>query len=237
MLLKYEEKIKLLAGSFTCMDYLAPHGVLDVFQEIAGEHAELLDMGYDALLEKDVLWILVANKYVVVKNPPLYTMATVETWPKEKQRFDFYREYRMKNEKGEDLVYGISRWIIADLKTRKIIIPRDIDYQGEYYNVSNFPGKMEKIKDFDITGLTPFYVTVRITDIDHNMHVNNARYPFFILDAINEASIEEFEITYIKEVKLNEVISIYFIKEDKTYYVKGIINGNETCFLSKLKIV
>jgi len=237
MLLKYDERIKLLTGSFTYKDFIAPYGVLDVFQGMAGEHAELINMGYNDLLEKGVAWILITNRYIVLKNPPLYGTVLVETWPRKKEKFDFYREYRIKDDKGEDLVHGISRWVMVDVNTRRIVIPREVEYQGEYYEKTNFPGKLTKTKDFDITGLKPYMVTASITDLDHNMHVNNARYPFYILDAIQESEIKEFEITYMVETKLGETINVYYIKEDKTYYVKGIIEGKGTCFLSKLEVV
>lgn len=232
MILKYNEKFRLRSGDFNFEDCLTPNAVLDLFQEVAGTHAEKLGLGYAKLIEKDLIWLLISTKYVVIKQPDLYSSVVVETWPKEKQRIDFYREYVIKNEQGEDLVRGVSRWVVANYKTRSIVIPRDINYEGEIYPYTNFPEKIGKIKDVDIEGIEPYRVKIGITDLDHNGHVNNVKYITYILNAIGlKKTVKELEITYVKEASLNQEIEIYFKEENNTYLVKGVFQDKTVCFI------
>lgn len=236
MLLKYESRIRLLAGHFTCKDFLAPYGILDVFQDVAGDHARGAGLGYDDLIKNKIIWILITNKYKVIKNPEFYSNVIVETWPKRKNKVDFYREYRIRDLEGNDLVHGFSRWVIANVETRKIIIPRDFEYEGEFFEETNFPGKFEKMRDFEVEGMEKYQAKMNFTDLDHNLHVNNVRYTYHILDAIKEPVIKEFEITYVNEAKLGDIINIYYKKDGDTYQVKGTFENNETCFLCCLKV-
>ena len=39
-------------------DYIRPAGILDIFQDIASDHAEKIGVGYHALLAKKYLWVV-----------------------------------------------------------------------------------------------------------------------------------------------------------------------------------
>ena len=235
---KLTDLYRLKYLDFTCYDLIAPHGVLDIFQDIAGKHSESYGMSFDEMYSNNMIWVLLRVKYKVVKNIPLYSKIVVTTWPRKKGLVDFDRETQICDEAGNVLINGISKWIILDSNTRKIVPARRIEYNAETSDDTNFEEKFEKVKDFDITNLTSYECRVEICDTDHNGHTNNAKYATMLLNALklnaNEV-IDEFQIDFIHESHLGDLIKIYFIKEDNYYLAKGMCNDT-TIFASKIII-
>ena len=233
---KLNEFYRLKYLDFTCYDTIAPHGVLDVFQDIAGKHSESYGMSFAELYSKNMIWVLLRVKYKVVNNVPLYSKINVTTWPRKKGLVDFDRETQICDLEGNVLINGISKWVILDSNTRKIIPAKHIEYSAETSDETNFEGKFDRLKDFDVTGLIPNSYKIEFCDTDHNGHTNNAKYSTLMLNALrlkeNEI-IDEFQIDFIHESYLDDVINVYFIKVDNYYLAKGISNNN-TIFISKI---
>lgn len=214
-------------------DTLSSTTLLDIFQDLAGDHATQVGLGFDDFIKKDLIWMIVTTKYEIYEDIPMYAIVEATTWPRPKGRLDFFRDYKIEHN-GKVCVRATSRWIIANYKTRKVYIPRDIDFpEGEYHEEEMI--EIDKLKDFDITGLEKHDFIPEYMDLDHNGHVNNIKYATFIENILKlEHQIKTFEITYVKEAKINEVISIYVKEDENIIDVKGIVN-NETCFLARIE--
>lgn len=235
---KLKEFYRLKYLDFTCHDVIAPHGILDIFQDIAGKHSESYGMSFDEMMASNMIWVLLRVKYRVIKNIPLYSKVNAITWPKKKGLVDFDRETIITDMEGNTLIEGISKWIVLDVNTRKIIPARHIEYCAPCPDDSIFNDKFDKIKDFNIDGLDKKTCVVQFCDVDHNGHTNNAKYATMALNTLclsKDEVIKEFEINFINESYLKDEIDLYYIKEDKTYIVKGV-SKNKTIFLCKLTI-
>lgn len=235
---KLTEFFRLKYLDFTCYDILAPHGILDIFQDIAGKHSESYGMSFDEMISDNKIWVLLKVKYKVIKNVPLYSKVNVTTWPRKKGLVDFDRETIICDLNGDLLVAGISKWVILDANSHKIIPAKYILYNAETSDDTNFIEKFERIKDFDISNLNYYQYKVEFCDTDHNGHTNNAKYACMILNALNlskDEQINEFQIDFVNESFLNDIINIYYTKIDNYYLVKGICN-NKVIFLSKIII-
>ena len=230
------EKYRLKYLDYTRYDVIAPHGILDLFQDIAGKHANTYGMSFEEMYQKNQIWVLLRIKYKVIKEIPLYSNVTVTTWPKKKGLVDFDRETIITDMDGNTLIEGISKWIVLDATTRKIIPARHIEYNAPCPEDSIFNDKFDKIKDFNIEGLNKQTYTVQFCDVDHNGHTNNAKYATMVLNVLclkQDEVIKEFEINFVNESHLGDEIDLYYIKEYNTYLVKGVSKG-KTIFLSKL---
>lgn len=233
---KLKEFYRLKYLDFTCYDVIAPHGVLDIFQDIAGKHSESYGMSFDEMMASNMIWVLLRVKYRVIKNVPLYSKVNAITWPKKKGLVDFDRETIITDMDGNTLIEGISKWIVLDATTRKIIPARHIEYNALCPDDSIFNDKFDKIKDFNIEGLSKQTYTIQFCDVDHNGHTNNAKYATMVLNVLclkQDEVIKEFEINFVNESHLGDEIDLYYMKENNTYLVKGVSKG-KTIFLSKL---
>lgn len=236
---KLYNKYPLRACDFTRHDNLSPYAILDIFQDIAGKHSNSYGMTFENLMKSNQIWVLLRVKYKVIKQPSLYTNVIAITYPKKKSLVDFDREFQLVDENGDVLINGISKWVILNAMTRKIIPCKYIDFNAPIPEDSLFNDKFDRLKDFNVDYLNKYEYKVAFADIDHNGHVNNTKYAIMILNAINlnkNQEIDEFEINYISEVKENSIVNIYYYYQDNNYYVKGVCLDS-TCFLASLKIV
>ena len=214
-------------------DTLSSTTILDILQDLAGDHATQVGLGFEDFIKKDLIWMIVTTKYEVYEDIPMYAVIEAQTWPRPKGKIDFFRDYKIINN-GKVCIKATSRWIIANYKTRKVYIPRDIDFpDGEYHDEKTF--HIDKLFDFDVEGLEAHSFYPSYMDLDHNGHVNNIKYATFIENVLKlEHQIKSFEITYVKEAKMGEEIKIYVKENDNIIDIKGIVNDT-TCFLARIE--
>ena len=234
MELFYSTKYRLRPSDFRGIgDTLSSTTILDILQDLAGDHATQLGLGFDDFIKRDLIWMIVSTKYEIVSDIPMYATIDAHTWPRKKGKIDFFRDYRI-DYNGKTCIKATTRWIIANVKTRHVYIPRDIDFYGEYHEEENNV-EIEKLKDFDVTNLEKHTFIPRFMDLDHNGHVNNIKYATFIENILElKKQLKSFSITYVKEAKLNDSVDIYVLKNELGYDIKGMVN-NETCFLAKIE--
>ena len=182
---KLKEFYRLKYLDFTCYDVIAPHGVLDIFQDVASEHVEEYNLGFDGMLSKGLIWILVRTKYHVIKDPDVSDKELyVTTWQSEQARADFTRDYIIKDKDGNILIKGSSKWCLIDINTRRIAPTKSlgIDITHNEFLFSEVFGKLnfDSLKEND----TVYEAKVDFSMLDHNGHLNNAKYSEIIMNAI-----------------------------------------------------
>ncbi len=213
----------LRSADFDKNEKLTPRAILELFQDVAGNHAEEIGIGFDALLKRNLLWVIARTKFVVEKEVDRYSTVTVKTWPLAPQRFIFRREHLIYNSKGEIAVRGSSDWMVINSETRALalgssVFPEDFEYLSEL----GLDEKLRKIRD--IAGaITETKAMPGFTDIDMNNHVNNTRYADFAINAINPDSkpIKSFQIDYHKEVLEGEELKLTVVSNEETCVVRG----------------
>ena len=232
-----ERKYRLKFSDFNCHDEIAPYAVLDYFQDVAGEHADYIGVGFNDMVSKGYFWVLVRTKYEVIKEPTLYSKIKVRTWPHPKGRIDFDRDYLILDENNNILIKGTSKWVIVNYKTRRLSLTKDIDFNIEFYQEKNYLEPFNKLQDFELDdSFISFNYQILFTDLDHNGHVNNIKYADMILNSIDfneNDNIKLFEIDYIKELKKGNSITTYYKKENSTILIKGISEENNI-YLAKI---
>ena len=172
--------------------------------------------------------------------PPYLENVVVKTWPKPKGRLEFEREYFMESIDGKPLIKGISNWVLIDLDTRMIARTDRVDYNGEYYDFTNYNGKTKRKIGLDYNKCIDFFDSVvTYDDLDHNGHINNTRYLTHIYNNYNfdkKKCCTQVEIAFIKEAKWKDIINIghYILEDGRDAYI-GKVN-NEICFECILKM-
>ena len=218
----FSRDISPLAGSFDVNDRLRPASVLDIFQDAAARHAELLGCGYLEMLKKNRLWVLLRNHYSVEKYPYYTQELKVSTWPKQ-GRLDFDRSYLLTDKNGEVLIKGISKWCVIDATARRLVKDSGVTYPG----VGPEELACEPAKKIVLPEGEPCAVfTVGISDLDHNGHMNNTRYADILQNRLEkDECINELDFNYQHEVGLNDTVQIYQKREENRLYVWGVKDG------------
>ena len=223
----FKKQYSLRTSDFDKFSQIKPSAVLDLFQNVAGLHAESLGVGFNAMVEKGLLWVVLKVKYELLRMPNMYENVTVVTWPKEPKRLDFIRNYQILGENGELIIKGTSQWAVIDKETRKLTRATDV-----YKNIEGFcedevfDEKLIKVSDFAENEAVRT-VQNNFCDFDTNSHVNNIRYADYIVNALNPQKpmdIKGFQIDFHKEITSGE--TDIFVEDNGIILAKGMQNEN-----------
>ena len=240
MTIGYEQTYQLRTGDFDRYAHLLPSSILDVFQDVAGVNAEQVPgMTWKELSDAGLFWVVTRIKYEVVETPALHEQVIARTWPLAPTRLGFQRDYTMRKLDGSLLVKCSSDWILMDYKTRSFASARDF-YNGpdDFSEEKVFDKKLRKIKTFEPEDEgTQFDVS--FVDIDINGHVNNSKYPNFVLNALNLAegeTIKTFQIDYRHEHRPGDKVTIHSKKEGNIITSLGMNPEGDCMFETQIEL-
>ena len=198
-----------------------------MMQDIATEHAEVLNIGKANTIDKGLYWVITRIEIEIIEMPKYLQTVTLKTYPGDDLRFIFPRYFQLEDEKGKILIKASSTWAVLSRETHHVClnpfpglkVPTE-HLEGE----QPLPGKCE-------TGDCKLVETrkVRYSDIDLNGHLNNTKYIDYIVDIrdsdfYKKNKIKHFLINYEKELKDNNEVSI-FSNNSNPEYIKGEVDG------------
>lgn len=212
--------------------YMKPSGILDILQSIAGEHAALINIGFDEVTSKNLCYIIARNKYDMIKPIKRFTNIKVVTWPGVAAKIDLDRYYEIYDcETNELLLKGVSKWLLMDITTRRIVRANAINYPTDVCEKVLYDS-FDKLRYDDLEFDDMYKYEVKFSDIDLNNHMNNTKYADALIVDLNRI-IKHFEINYTNEVKYKDILEIHCKHYDNELKVKGI-NDNKVSFLAYL---
>lgn len=235
----WEKEYTLRAGDFDKFNRIKPSSVLDLFQDAAGQHAEEIGVGFEAMLNRSYLWVLTRVKFKIISHPKRYEAVKIKTWPLAPNRLNYRREYCMEDENGERLIVGSSEWVVMHSEKRRLLsVPDLYPFSDGFHSEMMFDGKLGKVGDFTAQGV-PYNVRAGFSELDVNGHVNNTKYANYVLDAVNpqrEDILESLQIDYRKEVVQDTKLSVCYTKQDNMILAKGINSDDEIMFACKIEL-
>ena len=210
-------------------DEIRPATVLDYFQDVAGIHATELGVGFEPMIEKKLFWVILYVTFEAQgKIPTFGEIIKINTWPKLQSKIEFEREYEIRDQKDNLLIKGISNWCVINSETRRLERADKVTFSGEYYQNSNYTEKCKRRLNLTPTEIIADYnYKVHMTDLDHNLHLNNARYLDVIYNMFPEngkKSLKKCEIAYISEARLNDIINVKYFKDGNKDCYQGFVN-------------
>ena len=234
MALEMELDYRLRWLDFDRYNRIQPVSVLDICQDVATLQAEEMGIGRDDMMRKGVFWVIVRMKYEILQEPKHSQVMHVRTWPHSPSGFSFLRDFTFCDDDGTMLLKATSEWVLMNAESRKFAKMRD-HYAGPYDFLEDraFDAKPKKIANFESGNLPVYTTTPTYSDIDLNGHVNNARYPSFVVNALNpqaEGSIRTLQIDYRHEVMPDAPLSIHTLVEDGQILSKGVREDGNTAF-------
>lgn len=238
----FKEKFRLRVSDYDCHDHLLISAILDLCQDVAGKHADLLGVGFDDFISKDKIWMILRTQIEVIKYPPLYSNVLVTTWPHKPNRVDMDRDYLITSEDEKEVYVKVcQKWVSVSFSTRMLLRAKDIVFNLDFFKEERlFKEEFPKLQfDDENREYETVFTHSSFLDLDHNGHINNIKYFNFIVNSINSLQgrkIKKMQIDYIHELSKDTPIEIrYFIDED-TFYVKGFSNSRES-FSAKIIVV
>ena len=236
-MMKYEERLTLPESGFDVCGNLLPRKVLFFFEMLASHHAEELGVGFEAMLKRNLLWVIRSIKYEVCGDLVPGTEVNGITWPLPQTKVGFVREYLICDAEGKVLIKGTSSWAMIHADSRQLAVAAEVYPKGEYCTERNFEERTRRVRDFQAEG-KPLVLRPDASAIDVNGHVNNTRYAEFACHALGSfnGKIEAFQIDYLREVLCGEELQIFTAKEEKKQLAKGLSGNQEQMFICSVML-
>jgi len=244
--LQYSYDIKITVNDMDFNERIKPSAVMSYFQDIATEHAEILGIGYKAMLDKGLAWIMSRLCYKVYRNPKINEVLTIKTYPAKATSATAVRNYYIFDQNGNKVITGSSRWCLIDVKNRQIArtslaFENFPDY--DYIPFSPFENANAKV-DFDcnLENLQYTQFKVYVTDLDRNLHLNNSRYGDVLLNVcelefLKKKRIEHFDINFMSELFCGDTFKAYKIVTDNTLTVQAVKDDGTIVFRAKAETI
>ena len=205
MLKTYSQEFRIASYQADVSARIKPSAILELMQEMAGAHAELLGVGRSRLLPMNLAWVLTRVEVRMERYPRSGETITVETFPMPNRRVFFPRYFIFRDVQGNQIGCAGSLWVVLDIATRKManaaeivpLLPDNSDLtapMGMPATVEEIPGEAMEADRI------PVY-----TDLDMNGHVNNTRYLDWCCNALGIATMREstllsFAVNYNQEI-------------------------------------
>lgn len=188
---------------------LRPDALLSYLQDIAGHHASILKVGREELLVKERFWALVRIVSRLSVSPLWNDTIHIKTWPSGIEGIFAIRNFQICNSKAEVIGEASSSWVIVNSGSRRPVRPEPhLAELGLGSPVEGFLCKpAEKLQEAGIAAYRSPVKNVRYSDLDVNMHVNNAKYLQWILDSYPLDFIKENEALVVEANYIAETLS------------------------------
>ena len=222
----YSESFLIRTSNCDMTGRLRPSDILTSMQELAGTHAHFLGCGRDALLQKNIVWVLSRTELVMDRYPTVGETLRAETFPMNNRRWFFPRYFHFWDENGTMIGKGGALWLLMDIKDRKMAPPEAA--------LPFFPDNSDLTAPLPMPGnLSPVTGEARISkrkptysDIDVNLHVNNTRYADWLCDALGTEVLQDREIArllihYNHEVLPGQEMQLSLQTEENAFRLTG----------------
>ncbi len=218
--------------------------VVDLLQETAGKHADLLGFGMEVLGNSGTTWALTKLHLKLSHQLIGGQSYSVQTWPSGTNRLWAFRRYRILDAGETEIGQAISHWMILDKEThRPQRLPDSITgrswpempaQEPEWTQFGDAAELVRRSIDFE----------VRLNEIDINNHVNNAHY---LAWAMNECAAFvhkkwtaiEAEIIFEAETKQGDsirILSNYTVDGDALYTTHHLLRIEPSNRVAKVRM-
>ena len=211
--------------------------ICNLFQIVAGIHADLGGISYLDMQQHHQAWVLSRMRIEITKLPKWKDVITIKTWIKtlENSRSVRCLEMYLNDEK---IVGCETFWAVFNTQSRR---PESLALEHDHFQ--KFPTKATEndFKKIDIA--LPNSVVgnkkIVLSDIDIVNHANSVKYMEWCLDTLQpelllKQNILEMEVNYLKEVAYNETVTIKEHKElNASIFTVSV--EEKVCFAMEIK--
>lgn len=213
--LSKEMSFKVATHELDFAQNLKPSSILQYFQDLVELHSHDLNITHEQMQEHGKYWVL-SRMYVEIYNQPkVGTQIIAKTFPHKPGNVEVQRSFYLLGENGVIIAKAISKWCVLDVHSKKIVKCK------EYLNFSEEAFCPERAlifptRKFDQNFEKDCYAefVVNNSDLDINLHMNNARYGDILLnsltyDEIYDSKICSFDISFLSQLMHGEKIKTF----------------------------
>lgn len=206
--------------------------IFNYMQVAAGLNANQLGFGYEQLLPEGYFWVLYRVILEWQGQPGFDEEIILETFPKGVEKIFALRDFNIYSQSGECIGKASTAWLLMDVKTQKLLMPNTAKMELPVSDlppaIKGIPGRIEVPADKKLIGKR----SVVYSDIDVNLHANNAKYIEYVFDALSPETFAgmnfcRIQINYLKELKIGDTFTIYHAEPENVgdpHYIEALID-------------
>lgn len=234
-----EETVLFESYDLTAQGIVRPSALLRRLQEIAGRDLDSFGISYEDLRAKNMVFVV--SKIALVFDRPMYEQVPykIRSSAQATHGATFPRSFVIEDDQGV-VARANSLWALLDFEKRSLLRATAL---GD--DLPSFPDlsgglvceRLGRPKDIE-----PNYCDKRrvyASLLDRNCHLNNCNYADLATDLLpmEDVRVKEIHITFQKEARLGDVLSLQGYSSEDGYLVCGsFTDREENCFLSKIRL-
>lgn len=227
--LSHKKNVITSVDEFDYLERLKPSAIMEYFQDLATLHASEIGIGFEEMKSRNLCWVLNRLSAEIELYPEVGQEIVITTFPHKPSIVDAVRDYYITDIHGKNLIRGTSRWCVLDTNSKAVRRCSPLfSYDDSRYNpefaLENGNIQLPELETIDCKSESTYSSAVRITDLDRNGHVNNARYADIVLnscdfDYYSTHSIRAFDFNFLCEMKIgNEYTVSVKTVNDASYF-------------------
>ena len=192
-------------------------------------------------IKRGIGWVVLDYHFEIERLPLADETVTFLADVAGYNRFFAYRDFKVIDEQGHDIIVAHSQWVILDLKERKIkeADPKLME-SFDNYELKKMPRfkRVRPLKEFDVEADQTY--RVNYYDLDTNHHLTNSRYFDWIIDSLPREFLDKhqprvLDICFKKEIHYGED-ALAHVKFDPEKLVSKheIVHGNDIATLAEI---
>ena len=213
---QYSQNIRVDYSDIEKNNCMKPAKVVDRFQSLAMAHSN--DIGYDLnwFDRENMGWILLYWHVQMRRLPEEGEKLKISTWTLPYKRAQAQRDFDAVDEKGEQILYAASRWVLMNTIKRRPAKMPDEFFDAYVYDdcrpLSDENFEMPVPDEENLTQKREIIMTRR--DTDTNGHANNLVYVEWAFDDVSDELYEkgtavDLRVMYKKECRRGSTIVSY----------------------------
>ena len=206
-------------------------GLLNLFQDCSTFQSEDLGLGIEYLKGKKEAWWVNSWQIDIIKLPVLADNVEVGTFAYDFKSFYGYRNFYLKDAKGDFLVKADSIWFHYDLDNKRPTKPtvealeKYLAGNEQRFDMTKIVRKFEIPTEYELGS----EIIVSKNDLDTNHHMNNAIYVSKAKNIIKEDfKVKKISVQYKKAAVLSDVILPRITKDEHSYFVNLADRNGDT---------
>lgn len=194
--------------------------LMNILQNLASEHSNLLNIGSSFCKEHNVGWVVIYYYVDILKKIKERNKLFCKTWLYSFEKLKTVREFQICDKNGDILINATSQWVLIDLeKRRPILLDSIINLDDDVKKENRAINKdFNKIENFIENNTCMF--DCKFDDFDINQHINNSVYMNWAIESLglefmNKNYLKTFYINFKKEITTNIKKVCVGVKLDK----------------------
>lgn len=218
--------------------------LLNIFQDMASEHAARLNISGVDLAKQNYKWVITRYRIFFLRSIAWLEPVRVQTWRTPHKNLYEIRQFRIYDSDQNPVVTATGEWVMINSHTQKPV-RLDRFLPGELLNTDP-PGPLpfqEIILPDTFDRQAEF--TVRFQDMDLNHHTNNGVYAGWAVETVPLAFLQRYacrslDISFHQESVLGQEVSCFtriLEKDQRAETIHKIIRKRDHTLLSRLRII